>query len=114
MKIKPVNPEAISADPSVKYFFQADETFEIIHESSPKAQASARISPECVKLATELADSAGFPALDRIVATSPDERLMVFSLVAENAEPPGPRVFGLTTDPSVRVADAVRFIDPLL
>ncbi len=112
--ITPINPQAIDDDPSVKHSFQADENFNIIHESSTDARPSIEASPVCVQIANELAEVAGFPPIDRIVATSHESRLMIFSLASENAEPPGPRIFGLTTDPSIQLNDAVRFISPLL
>ena len=112
--ISPISPEIIDADPSVRYSFQADLEFNLIHESSPKARDAYRIAPLCVGAASKIAEVAGFPPLERIVATSPQSQFMIFSMDAPNAQTPGPRIFGLSTDPAVTLDDALNFIKSLV
>ena len=112
--VAPVSPEVIDADPLVRYSFQADSDFNLIHESSPKARDAFRIAPQCIAAAAQMAQDAGFPPIERIVATSSNSQFMVFSMNAPTARPPGPRVFGLSTDPSVTLDDAIDFIKSLV
>ena len=112
--VSPVSPEVIDADPLIRYSFQADGDFNLIHESSPKARDAFRIAPLCIAAAAQMAQEAGFPPIERIVATSPHSQFMIFSMNAPKASPPGPRVFGLSTDPSVTLDDAINFIKTLV
>ncbi len=112
--IQPVYPAHIDADPSVQHSFQADTSFRRIHVSSKKASRSFKAAPNTIAAASRLANIAGLPTIERVVATSSDERLMIFSLEAPNASPPGPRIFGLTTEPSVTLDQAIHFVRPLL
>jgi len=104
----------IDADPLVRYSFQADQDFNLIYESSPKARDAFRIAPLCIGAAAQMAQDAGFPPIERIVATSAQSQFMVFSMNSPKAKPPGPRVFGLSTDPSVTLDDAIDFIKTLV
>ena len=113
-RVSPVSPEVIDSDPLVRYSFQADGEFNLIHESSPKARDAFRIAPLCIGAASQLAEDAGFPPIERIVASSPNSKFMVFSMNAPKARPPGPRVFGLSTDPTVTLDDAINFIKTLV
>jgi len=113
-QIEPVSPALIDANPAVHLSFQADEDFTKIHTSSSKADRLHGIAPDCVFLGSKIGRVAGLPPLERIVASSSESRLMIFSLEAEKASPPGPRVFGLMTDSTVTVDEAARFIKPLL
>ncbi len=112
--VQPVQPEVIDADPSVRCSFQADAEFRQIYVSSKKAERTYEITEKAVSSAARLAEVAGLPTIERIVATSPKSRFIVFSLDAKTAEPPGPRIFGLTTEPSVTLDDAISFVRPLL
>jgi len=112
--IEPVSPEVIDADPLVIHSFQACGGFKKIHSSSVKAERSYQVAPECVGAAYRISEAAGLPPVERIVASSPKSRLMIFSMEAKNASPPGPRVFGLTTKPEAKLEEAVKLVKPLL
>ena len=85
----PVSPEVIDADPLVRHSFQADKDFNLIHESSPKARDAYQIAPLCIAAAAQMAQDAGFPPIERIVASSPYSQFMIFSMDAPKARPPG-------------------------
>jgi len=111
---EPVSPQEIDDLPGVQHSFQADRDFEKIYETSPEAGALCDISSVCLKFAGNMAEQAGLGSLERMVATCDDQRLMLFSLNAKNATPPGPRIFGITTDTTVKIEKISKQITALL
>ncbi|MGJ8676615.1 MAG: hypothetical protein ACSHX0_03795 [Akkermansiaceae bacterium] len=98
MTIPAVHPEKINDLAGVAYHFQADRDFQKIYETNSKAGDMCDLASLCLKFAGNIGTQGGLGSLDRMVATSENDRFMLFSLYAKNIESPGPRIFGITTE----------------
>ncbi len=101
--VHPIKPQEIDNLPGVEFSFQADRDFQKIHETTPEAGAICDVASVALKFVGNFASQVDLGSLDRMVASSPSRRFMLFSFNAKSADPPGPRVFGITTGPSIQV-----------
>jgi len=112
--MKPLSPNSIDEQEDVLHSFQASIDFEKLHESSPEAAQSFENSEKFINSAASFLSKCGLGGLDRVTASGENSRFMMFSMHAEAAEPPGPRIFGITTKPEAKVQDVAFFVRGLL
>lgn len=111
---EPVNPEAIAAMPGVHHSFQADRDFQSIYASSARAQELLESSRNVLGVAADMTEKTGLGMIFRMQITNPDGHLMVFSLNPQKQHAPGPRLFGVETDPTVQIDQLAANINQLL
>ena len=99
----PVNPDEIAALPGVHHFFQADRNFQSIQASSARALELLEASRNTLGIVSDMTEKTGLGMIFRMQVTTTDSHLMLFSLNPQAEHPPGPRVFGVETDPTTQI-----------
>ena len=111
---EPVNPDAIAALPGVHHLLQAHRNFQSIHAASAPALELLDASRNTLAIASEMTEKTGLGMIFRMQVTTTDGHLMLFSLNPQIEHPPGPRVFGVETDPTTQMDVIAASITPLL
>ena len=110
----PVAVDLINQLPGVECHFQADKDIVKTYASNDEAELLADLSTVCLNFASTVAEAAGFGAVNRVVSYGKTTKFTVFGLMAKNANPPGPRIFGIKTSKSVKEKDLVSAVNNLI
>ena len=108
--MNPVAAPLISQHPDIIHAFQLSVDGELLHRSSSVATNASEIVDELADLSQAISRKIGMAAVDRISVTGRSEKLMIFGLQSLNADPPGPRVFGMITPPETKMSEMDEFL----